>query len=128
MASSYPNKGFGPNDKTLDLDIDLKPDYCCDVTREDIPIGDWKAILADPPYTLEDASHYCNGTINDRFPTPNELVKKCLNSIEIGGRVGILHYICPSCPKNAKFVFCGAVLVGFNNRMRCFSVYEKKSE
>lgn len=32
---------------------------------------------------------------------------------------------CPSCPGNAKFVACVDVLVGFNNRIRCFSIYEK---
>ncbi|MBE3093975.1 MAG: hypothetical protein IMZ52_03010 [Actinobacteria bacterium] len=128
-ARDYPNKGFGPNDKTLDLDPNLHPDICMDVTKGDIPKPanyDWKGILIDPPYTLEDASHYYNGTINDRFPNPNELVKKCINSIGVGKKVGILHYICPSCPKNAKFIACIGIIMGFNNRIRCFSVYERR--
>jgi len=118
-VKEYPNSGFGINDKTVDIDKSLNPDYVVDVKKE-IPSGDWNGILIDPPYTQDDADNY---KIND-LPSPNKLVKDCINVINVGKKVGILHYICPSCPKNAKFVACMGVLVGFNNRIRVFSVYE----
>jgi len=31
----------------------------------------------------------------------------------------------PRCPKDGKFVAVVGVLCGFNNRIRCFSVFEK---
>jgi len=123
MASSYPNKkAFGPNDKTMDIDPTLNPDFCCDV-RKGIPKGDWKAILIDPPYTSEDARHYNN--YNGFLPEPNELVKNAINSVEIGRCVGILHYIIPQTPKNAKEIALVGVMMGHNNRIRCFSVFRR---
>ena len=124
MVSSYPNKGFGINDKTVDIDTNVKPDFVCDV-RTEIPEGNWDGILIDQPYTDEDADHYLCG--KEMLPIPNKLVKLCINSVGVGKKVGCLHYICPSCPKNAKFIACIGVLVGFNNRLRCFSVYERVS-
>lgn len=122
-VEDYPNRGFGINDVTVDIDASLNPDFVMDVTKE-LPDGLWDGILIDPPYTQEDANNY---TITD-LPNPNKLVKDCINIVEIGKKVGILHYIWPSCPKNAKSIVCIGVLVGFNNRIRCFSVYEKLKE
>ena len=120
-VNEYPNRGFGKNDKTVDIDKSLNPDYVMDVA-EQLPHGSWKGILIDPPYTQQDADNY---NIKD-LPNPNKLVKDCIEILDIGKKVGILHYVCPSCPKNAKFIACIGVLVGFNNRIRCFSVYEKR--
>lgn len=121
-VNEYPNKGFGLNDKTLDIDESLNPDFVMDAENE-FPIGDWDGVLIDPPYTVEDAKNY---NIKG-LPNPNLILKNCLNNVGVGCKVGMLHYICPSCPKNAKFVCCVGVLVGFNNRIRIFSVYEQIS-
>jgi hypothetical protein len=40
--------------------------------------------------------------------------------------VGIIHYMAAKPPKNAKFVAAVGVICGFNNRVRVFSVFEKK--
>ena len=121
-AKNYPFRGFGQNDRTVDIDESLNPDFVWDV-REEIPQGNWDGIVIDPPYTEEHANEYKGG--KDLFPNPNKLLKDCINAVKIGKKVGMLHYICPACPKNAKFVACIGVLVGFNNRIRCFSVYER---
>lgn len=122
-VKDYPNRGFGVNDKTVDIDKSLNPDFVMDVKKQ-LPAGDWKGILIDSPYTQEDADYY---NIND-LPNPNQLVKDCINLVDVGRKVGMLHYIWPSCPGNATSVCCVGVLVGFNNRIRCFSVYEKIKE
>lgn len=124
-VKDYPNKGFGVNDKTVDIDESLHPDFVMDV-REELPEGDWRGILVDQPYTVEDADCYSSG--RGTLPDPNALLRKCIDVLDVGRKVGVLHYVCPSCPKNAKFVACVAVLVGFNNRVRCYSVYEKTGE
>lgn len=120
-VKDYPHRGFGINDITVDIDASLNPDFVMDVAKE-LPVGRWNGILIDPPYTQEDANNY---QMHD-LPNPNKLVKDCINAVKVGRKVGILHYICPSCPGNAKFIACVGVLVGFNNRMRCFSVYERR--
>jgi hypothetical protein len=122
FAKFYPySLGFGPNDKTLDLNPDCEPDYLQDARRP-FPTG-FSAILIDPPYSAEDAAHYAVGA--GAYPTPNLLVANALNALYPGQRVGIIHYLLPQA-KNARFVACVGVVCGFNNRMRCYSVFEKK--
>jgi len=128
----YPFWGVGPNDKTVDVNKNLNPDYTNDVTYSlpaykigDIGIdgGGWPAILADPPYTPDDAAQYPTMT---NFPKPQALLKFCLNVVRPGGRVGMLHYVFPRPPKEAKLVACVGVIDGYNNRMRCYSVFERR--
>ena len=141
-AKLYPYKrGFGPNDKTLDLDPQVNPDYLQDAReffpwcpwREEHPNGSttgggtfWKGILIDPPYSPEDAGHYAVGA--GAYPSPNLLVKRAFEVLPVGGRVGIIHYMLPSPPKNAVFVAAVGILCGYNNRIRCYSVFEKTAE
>lgn len=81
-VTQYPGYGFGPCDKTMDINPALKPDFCQDA-RNSWPLQDgtppvlnsnklidifhydsgdielfWPAILIDPPYTVPDAGRY----------------------------------------------------------------------
>ena len=140
----YPFRGFGPNDVTVDLDPALEPDHVMDVCRDLPPppegLEAWPAILADPPYSEEDAKHYDKGEGN--LPNPNKLLKLCLERVAPGGRVGMLHYVVPRPPKKmlvsltpggsetvevpVRFVACVGVFVGFSNKIRAYTVYEKQ--
>lgn len=121
-AKFYPYKGgFGPNDKTLDLDPEVSPDYLQDA-REPFPSG-FKAILADPPYSEVDAEHYNVGAKN--YPSPNKIIENAMAALQVGQRVGMIHYMIPKCPKNARFVAAVGVMCGFNNRLRAFTVFER---
>ena len=135
-AKYYPYKrGFGPNDKTLDLDPQVQPDFLQDARKPFPPYrihralnGDltpemWSGILMDPPYSEEDCGHYNVG--KEAYPSPSLLVKNAFDVLPVGGRVGIIHYIIPKAPKNSIFVACVGVVCGFNNRIRVYSVYEK---
>jgi hypothetical protein len=120
----YPFRGLGPNDKTLDLDEQLAPDFVLDLTTvKALPNPRWAAILADPPYTEADADEYSHG--RKYLPNANELLALCLSGVRAGGRVGMLHYLWPRPPKTARSVAVVGVLVGFSNRIRCFSVFER---
>lgn len=127
-AKQYPNwQKLCPHARTLDLDEGLKPDYLQDA-RAPLPKTPaqhpWDAILCDPPYTTADAEHYAVHT--DKMPTANLLLKNALAAVKPNGRVGMLHYVLPQPPKEgAKFIACVGVIVGFNNRMRVFSVFER---
>lgn len=137
-ARDYPNKrrGFGPHDKVLDLDAGLRPDYHqnaqdalpaygvhCDPAHAGQPVG-WPALLADPPYTEADAEQYVPG--KDLLPLPDLVLRRMLEAVRPGGRVGMLHYYLPRPPRDTVFVACVGVIVGFGNRMRVFSVFEKE--
>jgi tRNA G10 N-methylase Trm11 len=103
--------------------VETHPDLIADCTRVPLPDNNFSAALCDAPYTQDDAEHYRVKTL----PSPNELLKEAVRLVKPGGRVGFLHYICPHPPKNVKFVACVGVLVGFNNRVRIYSVFEKEA-
>jgi hypothetical protein len=129
-AKSYPNKRvIGPQDYTLDLDPATKPDFLQDARKPlpDCTVCDqWPAILIDPPYTETDADKYQPTAA--MFPSANALLKNGLAAVRPGGRVGMLHYLLPQPPRNGvRFVACVGVIVGFNNRMRVFSVFEREA-
>ena len=120
-ARLYPyRRAFGPNDRTLDLDPAVEPDFLQDA-RDPYPTG-FRAVLADPPYSSEDAAHYAPGS--SAYPPPSLIVKRGLDAVGPGGRVGIIHYIIPRPPKDAIFVAAIAVGCGFSNRLRAYSVFE----
>lgn len=122
-ARAYPYKdGFGLSDATLDLDELVQPDYLQNCLAP-LPLG-FKAMLADPPYTEVDAAHYPPGAA--AYPLPNRLVANMLMALKVGERCGIIHYIVPSPPRGSRFVACVAVACGYNNRLRAFSVFEKR--
>ena len=129
-AKSYPNKRvIGPHDYTLDLDPATKPDFLQDATKplpEYTVCDRWPAILIDPPYTEADAEKYVPGA--SVFPSANLLLKRGLEAVRPGGRVGMLHYLLPQPPREGvRFVACVGVIVGYNNRMRVFSVFEREA-
>lgn len=123
---NYPYRGFGPNDKTLDLDPANSPDYVQDA-RKPFPLPGpdafWPAILIDRPYTEDDADHYMPGRAF--LPTANELIRNGIKAVDVGGCVGILDYLWPQPPKNAKELATIAVINGRNNRIRQFTVFER---
>lgn len=124
MAKHYPYAGgFGPNDKTLDLDPACKPDFLQDA-RAPLPKG-FAAMLIDPPYSLQDAEHYHRGA--EVYPRPGPLLENALRALDVGRRVGLIHYALPRKPANARFVAAIAVLCGFGNRCRVYSVFERTS-
>lgn len=130
QVQHYPYRGLGRHDRTIDLDPSLEPHFVGDV-REGLPLDGargWAAILADPPYTEDDAAHYVPGP--DHFPKPANLLATCLRTVRPGGRVGMLHYEWPRPPAmlDRHPIRCVAligVINGYANRMRAFSVFEK---
>lgn len=118
----YP-RAIGPNDRTLDLDPAVEPDFLQDA-RDAFPAGPWAAVLADPPYSEVDAANYLPGSKG--YPPPGTILRRALEAIEPGRRVGILHYFPPRPPKDAtRYVAEIHIGCGFANRARVFSVFEK---
>lgn len=125
----YPYRGLGPNDQTLDLNEELRPDFVQDANAP-LPLRDgphthqltqWGAVLIDRPYTPEDADHYKPGA--SLLPDINKVVA---NALRVAPRVGVLDYFIPRPPKGTRFVACVGVVVGFGNRGRFFTVFERE--
>jgi hypothetical protein len=139
MVKSYPTWAkLCPNDLTLDIDPELQPDLVHDVRNgvpsplafPEPPRSDgarwslWRGILIDRPYTLEDASHYKCGPLV--LPPIKKLLANALGMCTVGGRVGVLDYVFPRPPKEGvKLIAKVSVCVGYDNRDRCFSVFER---
>jgi hypothetical protein len=128
VCPGVPVEGFGVNDKTLDIDPLTNPDFLHDA-REPFPSpegGFWPAILLDPPYTEEDAAHYrCGKSV---LPSTGILIKHALAAVRPGGKIGILHYLFPKPPKGVRLVAKISVNHGFNNRDRCYTVFQRPLE
>lgn len=137
----YPFAGLGPFDRTVDLDPDTRPDYLMDV-RDGLPCrfhppgslavgicddgrscGHWDAILIDRPYTEADAAKYQPG--EGSLPPLNALVRRALEAVDIGRRVGVLDYQWPHPGAIGKEVAVVAVGTGRNGRARWFTVFER---
>jgi SAM-dependent methyltransferase len=86
----------------------------------------WRGIIADPPYTPDDATHYEPGV--EELPDPRQLVRDAMEVLAPGGRFGLLHYVWPKPPSGMKCIAKCSVIVGFNNRERVYSVYEKDED
>lgn len=125
----YPFRGFGVNDKTLDLDPECKPDFLQDARHQLPPNavafgGFWDAVLIDRPYTVADAQHYAQ-VVHDKLPDLNDLLRRSLQIVPIGGRVGVLDYMWPHPGKTGKEVAVITVGTGRNNRARYYTVFER---
>lgn len=126
----YPNERLVRNAVTVDADASLSPDFVVDLSKPldpssaKVPVVDaWPAVLIDPPYTEADHAKYDAGGC--ALPTANHLLRVGLQLVAPGGRVGVLHYVWPQPPKNAKSIAMVGVVYGFNNRIRAFSVFER---
>jgi hypothetical protein len=140
MIRKYPFRGLGVNDKTLDLNPLTKPDFLEDA-REPFPLNNdvvkafrkdrtWDAVLIDRPYTDDDADKYIPWGLREGhkvLPPANLLIKNAITVLPIGGKVGMLDYVWPQPPKNAKEVAVVAVYCGRNGRARVFTVFERLS-
>ena len=111
-ARDYPAKprGFGPNDQTLDLDGALQPDYLQAAT-DPLPLHrvngqsdrvEWKALIADPPYTEMDAESTHPGEARSRAPTRFFVI--CWMWFVRAGAWGC----CTTCCRNLRARVCGS--------------------
>lgn len=109
----------------------------------------WDAALIDRPYSEADHEHYINDDVRaEDFPESlNDLLKRALSVVKPGGRVGVLDYLWPAPPAKQKWlprpgtawdpngdeadkpatrlIATVQVLMGWNNRARIYSVYER---
>jgi hypothetical protein len=124
----YPFKGLGPYDKTLDLDPACNPDFLQDA-RDPLPsnsenyFGAWDAVMIDRPYTETDAKRYVPGA--DKLPDLNDLLKRALQIVPLGHRVGVLDYVWPHPGKFGQEVATIGVGTGRNARARWFTCWER---
>jgi len=106
---------------TVDINADLNPTYLDDAqTLEHVPLEQYDLVLADPPYSVEDAEHYKTTMVK------RNTVMRALQRLPDGAHVVWLDQVLPMYRKDA---FALDAVIGMvkstNHRFRVVTVFRK---
>jgi hypothetical protein len=106
---------------TVDINADLSPTYVDDAQRlENVPLTDYDLVLADPPYSVEDAERYQTSMIK------RNTVMSALRRLSPGAHVVWLDQVLPMFRKD---IFAIEAVIGMvkstNHRFRVITIFER---
>ena len=106
---------------TVDLNPDMEPTYLDDAqSLERIPLGDYDIVLADPPYSVEDAEHYQPTMVK------RNKVMRALSGVSSGTHVVWLDQVLPMYRKDTwKIVGVIGMVKSTNHRFRVITIFER---
>lgn len=106
---------------TVDLNPDMEPTFLDDAqSLEIVPLGDYDIILADPPYSVEDAEHYVPTMVK------RNKVINALSRVKTGTHVVWLDQVLPMYRKTDwRIVAVIGMVKSTNHRFRVVVVFEK---
>ncbi len=106
----------------VDIRSEARPDVVADGRA--LPFRDecFRAVLVDPPYTVE----YARTLYGTEYPRPSHLLREASRVCRPGGRIGFLHFLVPMPPKRTRIVGVWGVWQGCGYRMRGFTVLERE--
>ncbi len=107
---------------TVDMDEELEPTFIDDAqTLVNVPIEEYDLILADPPYSVEDADHY-KPTMVKRNKVMSSLGKRAVK----GTHVVWLDQVLPMYRKDQwDMIGLIGMVKSTNHRFRVISIFEK---
>ena len=108
---------------TVDINESLNPTYCDDAQDlSKVPVSKYDLILADPPYSVEDAEHY-QTTMVKRNKVMQALGKKAKS----GTHVVWLDQVLPMYRKDEwNIVGLIGMVKSTNHRFRVITIFEKR--
>ena len=106
---------------TVDINPDLHPTYLDDAQRlEHVPLGNYDLILADPPYSVEDAERYQTTMVK------RNAVMRALRGVSPGTHIVWLDQVLPMYRKDA---FAIDAVIGMvkstNHRFRVITIFRR---
>ena len=106
---------------TVDIDASLAPDYVDDAqTLENVPLFAYDLVVADPPYSIEDAEHYNTSMVK------RNKVMQALARLSPGAHVVWLDQVLPMYRKDTFSVEAVIGLVkSTNHRFRVMVVFRR---
>ena len=120
----FSGKVDDPGVDTVDLDPELKPTFLDDCqTLERVPLDLYRLILADPPYSVEDADHYQPGMVK------RNRVMAALGQRALPGTYVVwLDQVLPQYRK-VEWRLLGAIgmVKSTNHRFRVVTIFERLS-
>lgn len=107
---------------TVDINPALNPTYIDDAqTLKQVPLDTYDLVLADPPYSIEDAEHYKSSMIK------RNTVMRALQRCKLGTHIVWLDQVLPMYRKDA---FALEAVIGMvkstNHRFRVICIFERK--
>lgn len=108
---------------TVDINPSIEPTYVDDAhTLEGVPLGNYDLILADPPYSVEDAEHYQTSMVK------RNKVMSALSRCEPGTHVVWLDQVLPMYRKDTWAIDAVIGMVkSTNHRFRVVTVFRRLS-
>lgn len=107
--------------KTVDLNPDLEPDFVDNAESLDkVPLEDFDLVLADPPYSVEDAEHYGTSMVS------RNKVIRALSRLPQGAHVVWLDQVLPMFRKDT-FAIEGVIgmVKSTNHRFRVITIFKR---
>jgi hypothetical protein len=106
---------------TVDINMDLEPSYVDDAqTLKNVPVETYDLILADPPYSVEDAEHYQTTMVK------RNTVLRALQRTASGTHIVWLDQVLPMYRKDA---FAIDAVIGMvkstNHRFRVVTIFRR---
>ena len=108
---------------TLDINPDVRPTYLCDAQQNlsEVPIESYDIVLADPPYSVEDAERY-QTTMIKRNKVMRLLAERC----QPGTHVVWLDQVLPMYRKSEwSIVGVIGMVKSTNHRFRVITIFER---
>ena len=107
---------------TVDLNADLEPTYVDDAqTLAKVPLGQYDIVLADPPYSVEDAEHYQPTMVK------RNKVMSALAGLTAGAHVVWLDQVLPMYRKDQwQIIGVIGMVKSTNHRFRVVTIFERK--
>lgn len=107
---------------TVDLDSSREPTYVCDAqTMEKVPLEHYDLVLADPPYSTEDAEHYGPTMVK------RNVVMRALARVPSGARVVWLDQVLPMYRKDVWRVEAAiGMMKSTNHRFRMITIFGRR--
>lgn len=108
------------------LRVDARGECCPDVVADGrhLPFrdGSFRAVMIDPPYSVE----YARDLYGIDYPRPSHLLAEASRVLEPCGRIGMLHFLVMPAPPGCEFVGVRGVTTGLGYRIRAFTFYQKR--
>jgi hypothetical protein len=106
---------------TVDINADLRPTFVDDAQRlERVPLGDYDLVLADPPYSMEDAVRYSTTMVR------RNLVLRALTRVAPGTHVVWLDQVLPMYRKDSFEIEAVIGMVkSTNHRFRVVTIFRR---
>lgn len=111
-----------PGDR-FDISLEVKPDILGDASQlSKLVAKEYNLIIADPPYSEEDALHYGHPMISR-----NKVLKECREILKPGGRIVWLDQVKPMYRKD-EFDLIGTIGISgsTNHRVRVVFIFQKR--